>query len=275
VEISQELDRLSRTTVEAADNLFRANQVARSDVLQARVEADTVQLQLVRARNAFQSAWRRLAVVVGIPGLEPTPLSGDLRQGIGTANWDDAWTRLISASPELSAAQAKVAVARAAVAKACADRCPNFDVELGFAHDNSTGFDTGAVLVTVPVPVFNRNQGAIRQAQAELTAAQAEVDRMTLELRNRLALMFERYSNAREMVDRYEQSILPNARESSELTTARYRVGDIGYTGLLVVQRTYLQTQATYLDAIRELRETSVLIDGLLLSDSLPGVPLR
>jgi cobalt-zinc-cadmium efflux system outer membrane protein len=202
----------------------------------------------------------------------PSPLTGDLREGITTTTWDDAWNRLVSASPELSAAQAKANAARAAVQKAIADRCPNLDTEVGYSHDNSTGFDTFAAMVVIPVPIFNRNQGAIRQSQADLTAAQAEIDRMSLELRNRLALVFERYSNAREMVDRYERSILPNAKESADLTSARYRAGDVNYTGVLVVQRTYLQTQVAYLDALRELRETSVLIDGLLLSDSLPSV---
>ena len=271
VEINQQMERLSRATAEAADDLFRANQVARSDVLQARVEADTVQLQSVRARNAYQSAWRRLAVIIGVPAMEPATLAGDLREGMTDTTWDDAWNRLVSASPELSAAQARASAACAAISKAVADRCPNLDVEIGYAHDNSTGFDTAAAFVTIPVPIFNRNQGAIRQAQQDLTAAQAEADRMALELRNRLALVFERYSNAKEMVDRYERSILPNARESADLTSARYRAGDVNYTGVLVVQRTLLQTQIAYLDSLRELRETSVLLDGLLLSDSLPA----
>jgi cobalt-zinc-cadmium efflux system outer membrane protein len=272
MELNQEMVRLSRATADAADDLFRANQVARSDVLQASVEFQNVQLQSVRASNAFQSAWRRLAVVVGVPTMEPTPLTGDLREGISNTTWDEAWNQLISASPELSAAQAKANAARAAVQKAIADRCPNLDTEFSYSHDNSTGFDTFGAMVVIPVPLFNRNQGAIRQSQADLTAAQAEIARMSLELRNRLALVFERYSNAREMVDRYERSILPNAKESADLTSARYRAADVNYTGVLVVQRTYLQTQVAYLDALRELRETSVLIDGLLLSDSLPGV---
>ena len=126
-------------------------------------------------------------------------------------------------------------------------------------------------MVTVPVPIFNRNQGAIRQANADLHAASAEVDRVALDLRNRLALMFERYNTAREFVNRYEGAILPNAKESVELASSRYRAGESNYTGLLIAQRTYLQTQIAYLQSLRELRETSVLISGMLLSESLAG----
>ena len=217
LELNQQMVQISGVAVDAANNLFRANQVGRSDVLQARVESDTVQLQTVKARNAHESAWRRLATVIGMPELTAQPLAGDLRQDIANATWDEAWARLFSSSPELSAAQAKVGAAQWAARKACADRCPNWDIESGYSHDNATGFDTGGITVSVPVPLFNRNQGAIRQANAELMAAQAEVDRVALDLRTRLAAMYERYVNAREFVNRYERDILPNAKESVDL----------------------------------------------------------
>ena len=168
LELNQEMEQISGVAVDATNNLFQANQVGRTDVLQARVENDTVQLQTVKSRNAHESAWRRLATVIGMPDLPPQPLSGDLRQDIVETTWDAAWGRLFSSSPELAAAQAKVCAAQWAVRKACADRCPNWDVESGYSHDNATGFDTGGITVTVPVPLFNRNQGAIRQANADL-----------------------------------------------------------------------------------------------------------
>ena len=123
--------------------------------------------------------------------------------------------------------------------KSWAERCPNWEVEAGYSHDNTTGFDTGTIAGTIPVPLFNRNQGAIRQAEAELTAAQAEVDRVALDLRNRLALTYERYANAHELVDRYERRILPNAKESVELTSDRYCAGESNFPSLLLAQRAF------------------------------------
>jgi len=270
--LSRELEQIGLTNAHAAQHLFEAGQVGRSDVLQAQIEADNNQLQTIKAGITQDAAWRKLAIVVGVPDMQPRPLAGDLRNDVTSVTWNEAWARVSSASPELSAAQAKVGAARWAVDKARADRCPNWELEGGYAHDNSTGFDTGGLTVMVPVPIFNRNQGAIRQAQAELTAAEAEIDRVSLDLRNRLADTYQRYAIARQMVDRYEQSILPNARKSVELSAELYTATQISYPALLLSQRTYLQTQVAYLDALRDLRETSVLLDGLLLSDSLPGV---
>jgi cobalt-zinc-cadmium efflux system outer membrane protein len=272
LDLSQELERISLTNARAAQHLFEAAEVGRNDVLQAQIEADNNQLQTIKSRITEDTAWKRLAIVVGVPDMQPRPLAGDLRNDIPSVTWEDTWTHLSSSSPELSAAQAKVGAARWAVQKACADRCPNWEVEGGYSHDNATGFDTGGISVMIPIPIFNRNQGAIRQAQAELSAAEAEVDRVSLDLRNRLADAYQRYAIARQMVDRYEQSILPNARKSVELSAELYTATQISYPALLLSQRTYLQTQMAYLDALRELRTTSVLLEGLLLSDSLPGV---
>ena len=51
LELSQQLERISRVAASAADNLFKANQVGRSDVLQAKVEADTIQLQTIKRKT--------------------------------------------------------------------------------------------------------------------------------------------------------------------------------------------------------------------------------
>jgi cobalt-zinc-cadmium efflux system outer membrane protein len=273
IDLNQELERINSTAAEAAQGLFAANEVGRSDVLQARLELELVRLQLVKARNSYQAAWRRLAAVIGVLTLEPRPLSGELRGDTVAASWDEMWNRLANVSPEIASAQARLAAARTTVDKAYADRWPNFDFEVAYSHDNSTGFDTTGVTVNVPLPLFNRNQGAIRQAQSDVVAAEAEVGRTSLDLRDRLAATFERYANAREMVDRYEKSILGNAKESIELTSARYRAGEGNYTALLLAQRTYLQTEVSYLEALRELRASSTLMDGLLLSDSLATAP--
>jgi len=272
LDLSQELERISLTNARAAQHLFEAAEVGRNDVLQAQIEADNNQLQTIKSRITEDAAWKRLAIVTGVPDMQPRPLAGDLRSDIPSVTWEDAWTHLSSSSPELSAAQAKVGAARWAVQRASADRCPNWEVEGGYSHDNATGFDTGAISVMMPIPIFNRNQGAIRQSQAELSAAEAEVERVSLDLRNRLADTYQRYAIARQMVDRYEQSILPNAKKSVELSGELYTATQISYPALLLSQRTYLQTQMSYLDALRELRTTSVLLEGLLLSDSLPGV---
>jgi cobalt-zinc-cadmium efflux system outer membrane protein len=124
-------------------------------------------------------------------------------------------------------------------------------------------------MLCLPIPLINRNQGGIRLAQAELIAAQNEMGRVELDLRQRLAAAYGRYANARQQVDRYSRDILPDARESLELVDGGYRQGEFSFLTLLTAQRTYFQTNLAYVEALRQLRENTVAIEGLLLTDSL------
>jgi cobalt-zinc-cadmium efflux system outer membrane protein len=140
---------------------------------------------------------------------------------------------------------------------------------LGAQKDFSTGDTVANVQIEIPVPIWNRNQGNIYHARAEVTAAEAEVTRVELSLRSRLAAAFERYMNARHHVDRYGQRILPDSKEALTLTSRAYQNGQVGFLNVLAAQRTYFQASISHLDAVAELRDTAALLDGLLLSDSL------
>jgi cobalt-zinc-cadmium efflux system outer membrane protein len=150
---------------------------------------------------------------------------------------------------------------------------PNVDVQASTQYDNATEDQIASVQVGIPLPVFNRNQGNIRRAAAELTAARAEVSRIELDLQNRLAAAFERYANARQRTEIYAERILPNARRSLELVATGYRAGQLNYVNLLTAQRTYFQTSVTYLESLGDLQQSMVAIDGLLLTGGLtrPG----
>jgi cobalt-zinc-cadmium efflux system outer membrane protein len=153
--------------------------------------------------------------------------------------------------------------------RAQAEPVPNFDVQASTQYDAATEDQIASVQIGLPVPVFNRNQGNIRRTAAELTAARAEVSRIELDLQNRLSTAFERYANARQQVEIYSRQILPNARRSLEMMAAAYRGGDYSYIDLLTAQRTFFETSVTYLEALGDLQQSRVAIDGLLLSGGL------
>jgi cobalt-zinc-cadmium efflux system outer membrane protein len=138
--------------------------------------------------------------------------------------------------------------------------------------DNATQDTFASVQVGVPIPIYNRNQGNIYKAQAELTTAQREVERVQLALQQKLALVFEQYSTALQLVEKYHRDMLPNAQESLKLVSSGYRQGEFNYLMLLTAQRTYFQTNLAYLDALRDLRVAAVAIEGNLLGDSLQVV---
>jgi outer membrane protein, heavy metal efflux system len=276
IRLAQSLIQLSLEGSSAVESLFQAQEVGRADVLQAQLEVENAQMFAENARNRRDAAWRNLTAVIGNPELSPSPLSGDVRSLPASIEFEQALTRLQSESPEVAAAALRVERARSALQRACVETVPNVNFQgLVNWQDNGIGGDPdGGVAVTIPLPLFNKNQGAIRRAQQELTAARRALDQLTLDLQNRLAPTFERYSNARNQVERYRAQILPAAEESLNLTRQTYEAGESNYIGLLTVQRTFAQTSWNYLEALRALRTAEAEIQGFLLRGSLQDTDL-
>ena len=78
-----------------------------------------------------------------------------------------------------------------------------------------------------------------------------------------------RYADARQQARRYAERILPRAQQSLDVVRAAYRDGQADYLTVIASQKTYIQANLAYLDAIRNLRESQVVIKGQLLSGSL------
>ncbi|MCC6123531.1 MAG: TolC family protein [Pirellulales bacterium] len=281
LELSRRLVGLGEQGVRAAEKLMKAKEVARVDVLQARIESDSAKILLEKAKNRHTAAWRSLAAVVGNPTMQSVPLSGNLQEGMIQLGWEETLNRLLAESPQLAAARAGYARAQAVVNRECAGRYPNVGLQAGVQYDNATQDTFAGIQVGVPIPIYDRNQGNIYKAQSELTAAQREVERVQLALQQRLAAVFEQYSTARQLVEKYHSDMLPNAQESLKLVSSGYRQGEFNYLMLLTAQRTYFQTNIAYLDALRELRGAAAAIEGNLLSDSLQtaegseGIPVQ
>jgi cobalt-zinc-cadmium efflux system outer membrane protein len=270
-QVATDLLRIGSGSLNAAKALLQAKEVGEADVLQAEIEVENTQIFAANAKNRLLAAWQNLSAVVGQPKLPLQPLAGDPAAALPQYRYDDILQRLLSSSPEIASAIANVERARWAVQRAQVEAVPNVTV-LGMVNtvDNGIGGRTdGNIVVGVPLPLWNKNQGGIIQAQGQVTAAERAVDQLELDLQNRLAPVFERYANASNQVARYQKVILPAAQKSFELVRQSYEAGEQGYTSLLTAQRTYSQTRLNYLDSLRELRTSGAQLEGYLLDNSL------
>jgi len=271
IELTAELMQVGRSGFDAANSLFKAEQAGKADVLQAQLEIENAQILSENAHNRLRSSWNSLTAVIGQPDLAPQKLTGDPTFSPLQFDFRDVSIRLQAASPEIAAASTTITRARFAAERARVEPKPNLNFQgLVNVIDNGIGGrPDGAVGVTIPLPVFNRNQGAIMQAHHEIVVAERALAQLQLDLQNRLAPVFERYANARNQVERYQKSILAIAQQSLDLTRRTYVGGEISFVTYLIAQRTFAQTNLNYLESIRELRTAEAEIEGLLLSGSL------
>ncbi len=271
LDIALHLEQIADEGITAAEALLRAKEVGRADLLQAQLERENAQIITQNSRNRFNAAWQALAAVVGQSHMQPVPVTGDLEEPRGDFQWEGTLQHLLLRSPRISVAVTEIERARWALERARVEPRPNITVD-GVMNvvDNGIGGDPdGNLLVTLPLPVWNKNQGGVAEAVARIAEAERGLEQLELQLQRQLAPVYERYANARFQVDRYRSRILPVASESLDLTRKAYQAGEANYVSVLTIQRTNAQTNLNYIHTLRELRMAEIELEGLLLRDSL------
>jgi outer membrane protein, heavy metal efflux system len=131
-------------------------------------------------------------------------------------------------------------------------RTPNITVGGGYSH--ISGLNTVAFGATVPIPIFNRNQGAVLRAEAERRAAAnrtaAAVAQASLDVQQ--AQNAVGINNAR--VAYIEREYLKNAAEARDIVLASYRLGSANLIDFLDAQRSFRDTVRTYNRALFDQR---------------------
>lgn len=273
VELADELLQVTSDAAEASKSLVDAEEIPLAGLLQTEIRQENSRVFLRTAKNAQEQAWRRLSAVVSGPELPEQALEGDVTRLPEQLNWQDQLVRLQSESPEIAAAVADMERARRALNRASVQAVPNINAQVSVQYDNSSDYTIAGVQVGMPIPLWNRNQGGIRQAQAEITEAERNIQRIEQNLGQRLADAFRSYSDAQVTATNYAADILPRSQRTLDLVRKGYEQGEVGYLDLLAAQQTYSQTNLAYLDALGELWQSYSLIDGLLLDGSLANVP--
>ncbi len=273
IENHRALAKNAQEAVSTTKELLNLGQANEPDLLQAQVEANRERVALVAVEQRSRRSWEHLVILIGTPDLAQTPLAGPLEPDGPPLEWEKELCRLLQDSPEIQFAQAEVARDHITVKREQVEPIPNIVVQGGPGRNFETPGTNWNAQVSIRVPLFDRNQGTIRQAKADLARAYAEVTRMELSLRGRLADAFSRYQTSRESVRDYREQSLPTSRRALEMYQEYFKKKRATKPQVLVAQRTYLQMSDEYANALLDLRKAEVEIKGLLLVDGLNVPP--
>jgi cobalt-zinc-cadmium efflux system outer membrane protein len=261
--------------VAVSGELFNIGQADRPDVLEVEIQAQRAALDLARAQTHQARIWRSLTAAVGAPELPLRPLAGDLEADPTGLSREAVVARVLAASPEVRLARLNVDRAQAALDRVRAERIPNLFVRTrvgynaeSFAPGKDVGFEAG-VEVGMPLPLFDRQQGNVQTAEADLEHARAEVRRLELALRTELEAALTGYEDARGEVEQYRREILPRAEQSVALYRRGFERMAAAYPQVLIAQRTLYEARAEYTRALVALRRGAALLEGMLLAGGL------
>ncbi len=277
IRVRTNLAALAAEAVRISGELANVGQADQPDLLAADVESERIQLELTDAVNRQQRTWNQLAAVVNDPSLRVTPLAGELEM-VPRLDVDQALETIYADSPQLRAAGIGVSQAETALSRAKTEVIPDLIVSGGVRYNrelldlvNGSGLRRPVGLegyfdIGIQIPIFNRNQGNVAAARAGVDKAKLEVDRTKLALRSRLAEIYREYRTAVARADRYRQDILPKAQKAYELYLNNFRQMAAAYPQALIAQRNLFQLQDAYVDSLTTAWQSSVEIQGLLLT---------
>lgn len=267
VALTKQLSEIAGQSVSVSEQRLKALDVPKTALLQSQIESESASLVEQQANERYDAAWRRLASLIGSQNQPPLSLEDVLLRPLPDLDFSAMRDRLMRESPELAELRFAVDRARMAVQRASAGRVPNLHVEAGSVFNNATQETLANVQVSMPFPVFDRNQGAIAQACSELTGAQAALEAKELELVERLSIAMRDYRTARERVTKYAGKVLPAAQETLDLINAGYKQGELDYLQVLTIQQSYAAKNLSYLQDLETAWKKWAEIDGLLVGD--------
>jgi cobalt-zinc-cadmium efflux system outer membrane protein len=274
VELEERLAGLAREAVEVTGQLYNTGMADLPDRLAIENEAEMVDLDRLAARRSLVELWQELRAAVGDPTLEPERLADELDAEIPQLEAATTLAAIFDGSPELEFADLGRDRARLALERERAEPVPDLALSAAVL-DNREPMAPGEPSfgtewrgdVGVRIPLFDRNQGNIAAARAELERSDAERRRVRLKLEARFAPVFADYEQEYDRVSRYRGGILDRARRAFELYRARHQQMAAAYPQVLLAQRAYFEAETGYVTALGRLWESVVLLRGMLLSE--------
>jgi cobalt-zinc-cadmium efflux system outer membrane protein len=190
-------------------------------------------------------------------------------------NAEELVEKIVNQSPAVRIAELGVKRAEAALDRAKREPIPDLQLRGGMqqngellANGRAVGLQAFAS-AGVRIPIFDRNQGNIAAAKADVERSKREVERVKLVLRERAASVVQNYTFSQTAVDRYKNQMIPRAQKAYEMYSKKYQEMAAAYPQVLISQRTLMQLEVSYVTALENLATSSLSLQSYLLTDGL------
>ena len=264
---------LAEQSVENAEKLRKAKLGSDLDVVQLEVDLERYRAELDATTQTLPAAFRRLAASVGVEGLPNAAVAGDLDMPLPEYDLERVRVYVVSIHPDIRAAQVGYERAQLVLRRATVEPIPNVTVGAGYVRQNQNRSSDWVIAASIPVPLWNRNQGNILAAKAQVGEAVNQVGRVQNDLVGRLATAFAGYAASKQRAEKYKAAILPKAEATYQLSLKAYQGGQFEYLRVLQAQRSVAEARLEYVRSLGEAWRAASDIAGLMLEDQWPVKP--
>ena len=241
---TQDLESFQQT-VNIGQLQYKAGQISEGDFLKIQLQLLQFQNDQSQAELSQVQALAALRQLVGYDSVTPDyQVIGDLEYQPVAVGLPDLQAKALANRPDLRAAQQGVTAARSQYQLAQANSKRDFNT--GFQYSHVAGLNTGDLLFTMEIPIFDRNQGEIARtryaiAQFDETAREAEETVLT-DVRN----AYESLQTNSKIIELYQKGYLKQSQDSRDISAYAYQRGAASLLDFLDAERSYRATQLAY-----------------------------
>jgi len=218
--VSQEANRINQALVLFTNQVYvimidrlKNGEQAAYELSQLQTLVIQARMNLMQSQNRYVAAWKQLAAAVGMLELQPAYLADRVDMSVPNLDFDDLLAKAFSIHPDLQASINLESQSRLNLQLQKTIPLPDVTVAGALQNDFTTpGYQRSSynLNLSVPVPIFDRNQGNIRVAQGRLNMATQQYALVQNDLNSQLADAFERYQTARVQSEYYRTQVLPD-----------------------------------------------------------------
>jgi cobalt-zinc-cadmium efflux system outer membrane protein len=254
---------LAQRATDAAKRRVIAGRVSPVEETKARVAEANARIEATLAESELTSARTRLASTWGNPAPRFERADGDAESLPPLPTLADLQLRLANA-PDLHRARVEVNHRQALAEIERSRGVPDITLSLGARRNEELGLNQAILGISIPIPVFDRNQGNLQEALSRTDKARDQLSSTEIQLSNALAIGHERLRVARQEIEVLRQDILPSAQSAYDASARGFELGKFGFLDVLDAQRTLFQAKSQYLRALAEAHRATAEIERIL-----------
>jgi outer membrane protein TolC len=268
LQIHNELLKSAEDSVVTAREMYNVGQANRADLHQANILLQRARLDVLLIRNQLKANWTELTALAG-SRMPLTALEGSLEGPATLIDFDIALDRLVSESPQILAARAKLQADEIKVKRETVEPIPDLVVTYGYGRNFDAGENTHQTALQMEIPLWDWNQGTIRQAESDVVRQRGEIERVEFSLQRQLGNVYQSYLTALQSVRSYQEIMVPEARRAYEVLLDAYKEDREEWPRVLLAQNQYYTLRNQYIQQLVAWRSNETLIAGYLLNGGL------
>lgn len=249
VDLARQSQQLGERGLKVVDGRVRAGKSSPVEATRAQVELAEARLQLRRAQTEQAMAYHNLALISGSATVDVQRLDApSLSPGLPPSSVD--LLARLEQTAEMRHALAVIDQSDAALGSEKALRVPNLTVSVGSQYDRAVRERVNVVGLSMPLPLFDRNQGNVLSAARRADQARDQRNAVEQRLRSETQTALLQWTRAMHEVETYEQTILQAAQQALDSATRGFEMGKFGFIEVLDAQRTLITARGQYLDSL-------------------------